>query len=278
MLATPPRSSNNAPSSSPTSVSDHPSSSIIDQEGIKGNENNMPHPRSCILIVGESAGKLCGLANTHLPLVASGKDETKNDVPEDKKDELAVCMSKLLQALLDTATSLNLDLIRSIHNKMALNAKKYPVELCKGKAGKYTQYSNQTGITKDNQSTEDDSTPHSPISFQEMASALPNLTSEIAAFASARHWDQYHTPRNLVLAMLGEVGELAELVQWMGDDHSSSVDKQFSSKELDKLSQELADVSIYLLRIATECKVVAEVSQGLMDLNNNTKNAWVCQL
>lgn len=64
-------------------------------------------------------------------MVASGKDATKNDVPEEKKEELAVCMSELLQALLDTATSLNLDIIRSIHNKMALNAKKYPVELCK---------------------------------------------------------------------------------------------------------------------------------------------------
>ncbi|KAL3936574.1 MAG: hypothetical protein SGBAC_008143 [Bacillariaceae sp.] len=261
MLATPPRPSNNkAPSSSPTSISEHPSNFQHDE--------NMAHPRSCILIVGERAGRLCGLANSHLPMVASGKDATKNDVPEDKKEELAACMSELLQALLDTATSLNLDIIRSIHNKMALNAKKYPVELCKGKAGKYTQYSNQTGITKDNQSTEqEDSIPHTPISVPEMAKALPALTSEIAAFARARQWDQFHTPRNLVLAMLGEVGELAELVQWMGD-----VPADFSSKELDKLSQELADVSIYMLRIATECKVVDEIQQGLLDLNKHARH------
>lgn len=72
-------------------------------------------PRSCILHVGACAGKLCGLANTNL-----SHDE-----------ELVACMSELLQALLDTATSLQLDLIRSIRNKMALNAKKYPVKLCK---------------------------------------------------------------------------------------------------------------------------------------------------
>lgn len=104
-----------------------------------------------------------------------------------------------------------------------------------------------------------------------MAETLPELTNDIAAFASARHWDQYHTPRNLVLAMLGEVGELAELVQWMGDDDDDDNDSskaEFSSRDLDKLSQELADVSIYLLRIATECKVVDEVIKGLMDVAN----------
>ncbi|CAJ1937940.1 unnamed protein product [Cylindrotheca closterium] len=259
LFATPPKpprpSTDSVPSSSPTSVSDHPAG----QDMMK--ERSMPHPRSCILTVGATAGKLCMLANTHMP-----SDPTMTPVM-DKQEELAACMSELLQALLETAKSLNLDLIRSIHNKMALNAKKYPVELCKGKAGKYTQYSNQTGITKDNQSTEDhvdDATPHSPLSFREMAEALPLLTEEIADFASARHWDQYHTPRNLVLAMLGEVGELAELVQWMGDDDSAFV--EVDSKKLDKLSQELADVSIYLLRIVTECQLVSEVSQGLLSV------------
>jgi len=225
---------------------------------------NVLNPRSCILNVGECAGRLCGLANTHLPLVTSGKDTTKNDILPEHQSELALCMSQLLQALLNTASCVQLDLIRSIHNKMALNAKKYPVELCKGKAGKYTQYSSQTGITKDNQSTQDDSTPHSPISWKQMAGALPELTVEISTFTSARQWDQYHTPRNLVLAMLGEVGELAELVQWRGDSTAS-----FSAQELDKLSQELADVSIYLLRITTECKLVSQVSQGLKDLNKH---------
>lgn len=98
-----------------------------------------------------------------------------------------------------------------------------------------------------------------------MASALPELTTEIAKFASARQWDQYHTPRNLVLAMLGEVGELAELVQWKGDD-PNLVDG-LSSQELDKLSQELADVSIYLLRLTTECNLVEQVSEGLKAMN-----------
>lgn len=98
-----------------------------------------------------------------------------------------------------------------------------------------------------------------------MADALPELTQEIAAFANARNWNQYHTPRNLVFAMQGEVGELMELVQWMGDDVNKD---SFSPSVLDKLSQELADVTIYLLRLVTECKVVDEVCQALNDLNS----------
>ena len=90
------------------------------------------------------------------------------------------------------------------------------------------------------------------------------LTQDIADFANARQWQDYHKPRNLILALLGEVGELAELVQWRGDDSQDP----FSPEELDKLSQELADVAIYLLRTATECKLVGGLGQGLKDLNS----------
>jgi dCTP diphosphatase len=118
-------------------------------------------------------------------------------------------------------------------------------------------------VTKDNQSTESD-TPQSPISMDQFLTELPALAQEIHVFASERNWAQLHTPRNLILALLGEVGELAELVQWKGDDDKI----EFSSQALDKLSQELADVSIYLLRLATVCDVVPQLGQGLEELNH----------
>jgi NTP pyrophosphatase (non-canonical NTP hydrolase) len=132
-----------------------------------------------------------------------------------------------------------------------------------GKAGKYTQYSNQTGVTKDNQSTESEC-PQSAVSVTEFLEALPGLAEEILQFATERNWTQYHTARNLVLALLGEVGELAELFQWKGDDKDATND--LSSEELDKMSQELADVSIYLLRLATVCEVVPQLGAGLEEL------------
>jgi dCTP diphosphatase len=120
-------------------------------------------------------------------------------------------------------------------------------------------------VTKDNQSTESD-TPQSPISMDQFLTELPGLAQEIHEFASERSWAQYHTPRNLILALLGEVGELAELVQWKGGDDDDKI--ELSSQELDKLSQELADVSIYLLRLATVCDVVPQLRQGLEELNH----------
>ena len=90
MLATPPRPSNNSKSTaSPTDVAKHPDNS---QENMM---TSKAHPRTCILKVGSRAGQLCELAITHLPFEV--KDEPEKDISKD--DELAACMSQLLQAL-----------------------------------------------------------------------------------------------------------------------------------------------------------------------------------
>jgi len=47
---------------------------------------------------------------------------------------------------------------------------------------------------------------------------LEDLRNEVAQFAVDRDWDQFHSVRNLVLAMMGEVGEVAEILQWTDDD------------------------------------------------------------
>lgn len=46
---------------------------------------------------------------------------------------------------------------------------------------------------------------------------LEQLRRELQAFAAQREWEQYHTPRNLLLALVGEVGELSEIFQWRGE-------------------------------------------------------------
>lgn len=77
---------------------------------------------------------------------------------------------------------------------------------------------------------------------------IEGLQQEIADFASQRDWEKFHTVKNLVLALVGEAGELASVVQWL-----EVVDKAFLEKNQDirqDLSDELADVFIYLLRIA----------------------------
>jgi len=80
--------------------------------------------------------------------------------------------------------------------------------------------------------------------------ALPGLQSAIRVFSTERKWTAFHLPRNLLLALLGELGELAELLQWKPDS-----EQKLSLQEHDKLGQEIADVSIYLIRLADVCGV-----------------------
>lgn len=80
---------------------------------------------------------------------------------------------------------------------------------------------------------------------------VSELTDSIHQFAVARKWERFHKPRSLLIALLGELGEFAELFQWKPD-----IDRvEIQTKELDKASQELADVSIYLLRLASVCGI-----------------------
>ena len=81
-------------------------------------------------------------------------------------------------------------------------------------------------------------------------------------FAVDRDWLQYHTPRNLALALMGEIGELAEIFQFMGDDDDvtgsiteRATNEALSAQQLDKIGQELADVTIYLCRLSDVCQI-----------------------
>ena len=141
-----------------------------------------------------------------------------------------------------------------------------------GKSGKYTNYSEQTGITTTkgqctiNSPTKSASNTNDDDLEEEDTTTVEGVTYLIRNFANERLWNRYHTPRNICLALLGEVGELAELLQWKGDFDSeekgdnddTTTEHQklgLSEKELDKIGQEIADVTIYLLRLADVCHV-----------------------
>jgi len=78
-------------------------------------------------------------------------------------------------------------------------------------------------------------------------SSINELTTEVRAFAEARDWGQFHTLRNLALALAGEVGELAAELQWVSD---SKVDAHLAvPANREAFESEIADVATYLLRI-----------------------------
>ncbi|GIY63502.1 dCTP pyrophosphatase 1 [Caerostris extrusa] len=72
-------------------------------------------------------------------------------------------------------------------------------------------------------------------------------------FVKDRNWDQYHLPRNLLLALVGEFGELAELFQWRGEVQEGLPD--WTEEDKEHLSQELSDVLLYLVRLSEKCRI-----------------------
>uniref|UniRef100_A0A672GI67 dCTP pyrophosphatase 1 n=1 Tax=Salarias fasciatus TaxID=181472 RepID=A0A672GI67_SALFA len=74
-----------------------------------------------------------------------------------------------------------------------------------------------------------------------------------AEFTDERDWNQFHQPRNLLLAMVGEVGEVSELFQWRGEVAEGLPD--WTESEREQLAHELSDVLIYLVELAEKCRV-----------------------
>lgn len=79
-----------------------------------------------------------------------------------------------------------------------------------------------------------------------MADSLDELRRRLREFAEARGWGQFHTPKNLAMALSAEVGELVEVFQWLTPEQAASMDADQRAAAED----ELADVLIYLTRLA----------------------------
>ena len=78
---------------------------------------------------------------------------------------------------------------------------------------------------------------------------VKGLSEALAAFSAERDWDQYHSPKNLVMALTGEVGELTEVFQWLSEAQSKLV--ATNPDTATAVREELADVTLYLVRLAT---------------------------
>ena len=72
------------------------------------------------------------------------------------------------------------------------------------------------------------------------------LRDQLRDFAAARDWDQFHSPKNLAMALAGEAGELLENFQWLTEEQS----RRPSPEVLAAASEEIADVLLYLVRLS----------------------------
>lgn len=78
--------------------------------------------------------------------------------------------------------------------------------------------------------------------------SLEALTLALREFARERDWEQFHDPKSLILALVGEVGELAELFQWIPAD--SAIEHFADLARRQRAGEEIADVLTYLVRLA----------------------------
>jgi len=97
---------------------------------------------------------------------------------------------------------------------------------------------------------------------------IQHLAAEIKKFADARDWEQFHTPKNLSMAVAGEAGELVAEFQWLTAEQS--IRSNLSPDKLKDVELEIADVAIYLIRLADVLGIdVAEVVRKKIAINES---------
>lgn len=79
-----------------------------------------------------------------------------------------------------------------------------------------------------------------------MAEDLVALRNELREFVAERDWQQFHTPKNLAMALAGEAAEILEIFQWLTAEQSA----ELPDDKMAEVQEEIGDVLIYLVRLA----------------------------
>jgi NTP pyrophosphatase (non-canonical NTP hydrolase) len=95
---------------------------------------------------------------------------------------------------------------------------------------------------------------------------IDDLSTRLAEFARVRDWEQFHSPKNLAMALAGEAGELLEHFQWLTEAQSANLD----ADKKEAVALELADIFIYLLRIGERLDVdILDAAYRKMAINES---------
>ena len=96
---------------------------------------------------------------------------------------------------------------------------------------------------------------------------IDQLKKLLHDFAVIRDWTKFHNPKNLSMALAVEAGELLEIFQWMSDNHANQVKNDMEIVK--KTQHELADIMLYLIRIAALMDInLSEAVLNKIKLNN----------
>jgi dCTP diphosphatase len=90
---------------------------------------------------------------------------------------------------------------------------------------------------------------------------LHEIRTRLDKFAAERNWDQFHTPKNLSMALAAEAAELLEIFQWLTEEQSKAI--VHDEKEISQVKDEIADVFIYLVRLADKLDI--DIEKAVLD-------------
>lgn len=94
--------------------------------------------------------------------------------------------------------------------------------------------------------------------------SLKTLSARVATFAAERDWDQFHNPKNLAMAVAGEVGELVEHFQWLTFAEAENL----PAATRDEVALEAADVLLFLVRLCDKLDIdLAAAAERKLELN-----------
>ncbi|NOZ25149.1 MAG: nucleotide pyrophosphohydrolase [Nitrospirae bacterium] len=95
---------------------------------------------------------------------------------------------------------------------------------------------------------------------------IKGIQQRLRVFAEERDWERFHSPKNLAMALCAEAAELLELFQWLTEEQSR--DMAGSERDMDLVREEVADVFIYLARLADKLGIdMEEAVLRKMELN-----------
>ena len=96
--------------------------------------------------------------------------------------------------------------------------------------------------------------------------SLDDLNGKLLAFARERDWEQFHSPKNLSMALAGEAGELLEHFQWLSEAQSAAL----PDDKREQVALEMADILIYLIRLAERLDIdLVDAAYRKMALNQS---------
>lgn len=96
---------------------------------------------------------------------------------------------------------------------------------------------------------------------------IDNFKKTFRDFVQQRNWDQFHNPKNIAMALTVEAAELLEIFQWLSPEEAQHAKDEPTIKE--KISHELADIMIYLIRLADKTEInLQQAILEKMELND----------